>query len=722
VSDQVPEPLVLYLSLEAGAETYTVAPSRRGVNTHPYLPKSAAVVIYGGPRFELIPLSDWDPFSVREASATFASALDDHAPPRVAGYSLLDNPLTAWLGVWTDPEAQPFMKRLPTRFPPSAELRGLSFNSLAVGTDGANAIAAEILRPVVHVLPGLSVGASAEAHGINPHSPNRPPGLAANTTYIAGSARSAGGVWRPVLWSANGSGWLVEDLGAFGGGAPALSGVAQAVNDSGRVIGVGQMPEDPAGVADSQRAFRVAAGRGLRGAAAPDGWLGLGRPKTAEGVTLVPAVNAGRAIDLMGDAVGGSDLVIKNLFGLGILRQYHAVFWRQDRQEPVDLGVLSYADQSEALGVSAYLARSTDGTLRRLANGSCYPEYIEAVGWSHAKRGSSQRRAFYALHMPHVRFWKLMVDLNDPHVVAGLEDWTLEEARAINEQGYIAGVGSYRGARRGFLLAPIRGGTTAPTGPRGRSRPYFIDPLSETRFDFVATVASIKLGEAPTPGLAVDLRCAGAAVGGWDELGPARFTNTFRLLTRPEVQVLVSRNPPGGEVFPVAVGRVIGELTATEASWAASSTGFALLVSEKLRESSPASYTETVLGQSGPLTSVSRAILAARVLAADGWHYGWVALTNSAGAHLAISSYSFAVEPGRAIVAGELVRPHLRLERVGGNIRLSWSGLDPSFVLESADGMPAGGWSAAPGVIMAGERREVLLPSVTGTRYFRLRK
>ena len=55
----------------------------------------------------------------------------------------------------------------------------------------------------------------------------------------------------------------------------------------------------------------------------------------------------------------------------------------------------------------------------------------------------------------HAFYWSagIMTDLND---VIGTTDWKLEAATSVNDLGYIVGVGTLLGVKRGFLLKPVQ--------------------------------------------------------------------------------------------------------------------------------------------------------------------------------------------------------------------------------------------------------------------------
>jgi len=117
--------------------------------------------------------------------------------------------------------------------------------------------------------------------------------------------------------------------------------------------------------------------------------------------------------------------------------------------------IVGYASDADEAG-RAFIW--TDGNMTELgtlggSESAAYDidELGQIVGWADVG-GDLQRHAF---------LWEggLMTDLNT--LIPDNTGWLLSEARALNDIGWIAGIGTYQGARHGFILTPV-GAVPAP--------------------------------------------------------------------------------------------------------------------------------------------------------------------------------------------------------------------------------------------------------------------
>jgi hypothetical protein len=243
--------------------------------------------------------------------------------------------------------------------------------------------------------------------------------------------------------------WVTEDLGAFAVGDAEAPGYGFAINDQKKVVGISRRTYLEGGQQLTNfQAFRTAAETTIWQSSAP--LLRVFPEVVDQGSTNYNHTNVARAINVVGDAAGASQVLVK--IGDNWVHKCRAAFWRQDSQDPVDLGVLNGGDHSEILGLNSEPYKN--GT-----NWQTFPEYrsfrVQFVGWSNTQPNGAARRAIYGYYYPWKYYWMALYNLNDPNFVQGVGSWTLQEARAINDQGHIVGIGTYQGRTTGFLLVPL---------------------------------------------------------------------------------------------------------------------------------------------------------------------------------------------------------------------------------------------------------------------------
>jgi hypothetical protein len=207
---------------------------------------------------------------------------------------------------------------------------------------------------------------------------------------------------RAVRWDASGT--AATELGNLGTDASGLTYVyAWTVNDAGTAVG--RADKYDAGVSEGTRAVRWDAS----GTAATElGNLGT----SASGVTYTDA----RAMNAAGMAVGEA-----YKFDAGLDKGYRAVRWDASGTAATELGNLgtSASGYSDA---AAYAVNASD----------------TAVGyaWKYDALGTllGERAVYWGLD-------GAAVDLNT--LIDPASGWTLTEARAISDTGWIGGIGSY---------------------------------------------------------------------------------------------------------------------------------------------------------------------------------------------------------------------------------------------------------------------------------------
>jgi hypothetical protein len=455
VYDQYSESEVVYFWVYDENQSYRAVASHAKVNTHFRLPRTAAVPIYDGPQWQIMRFTDFDPYPGPEAISTCINALNDLDNPCFAGYSwfgVQGYPYYYYrIGYWLVPPDW-LMNKMQGWFTAAAEVRGISYDGLLAGVVGNSAIYGTVDQMQPYALPPLAAGKSTQAWGINPNRFGYPtyPGA----SYIVGAAQNESDVWRPTRWWKDAQGaWQVLSLGNFIGMDAASPGYAYAVNDQNQTVGIslrsvqeGNPPETKTYL----QAFRTDPGATIGESSSPV--LNVFPPVTSGEHTYYNYTNVARAINVVGEAAGGSQILVQYAT---YENRYRAAFWPVNSQDPVDLGVLPGGDTSEVLGLNSHPKKDANGNWQTLADGHYYSDWVEFVGWSNIQPGGASRRAIYGYYYPYNRKWLALHNLSDSHYVQGAASWTLQEARAINDQGWIVGVGAYQGRTRGFALAPL---------------------------------------------------------------------------------------------------------------------------------------------------------------------------------------------------------------------------------------------------------------------------
>jgi probable HAF family extracellular repeat protein len=263
---------------------------------------------------------------------------------------------------------------------------------------------------------GTMGGSMSEAYGINAS------GQIVGWSYTASDAAQ-----RAFLYS----GGHMTDLGTLGG----ANSWANAINESGQIAGSANWVPPPYG---GTRAFLYSGGR----------MTSLG--------TLGGEDGGGTAINARGQVVGYSTTP-GNV-------DCHAFLWSGTSM--LDFGSLhpgfSYAFSINDSGQVAGILRHTSGYDRAflysageiivfgtLGGNTNYASDINAggqiVGWSYTNGNTEAHAALCS--------GSTMVDLND--LIAPASGWTLREATAINDSGWIVGHGLHNGNERAFLLTPV---------------------------------------------------------------------------------------------------------------------------------------------------------------------------------------------------------------------------------------------------------------------------
>ncbi|HET7538841.1 MAG TPA: hypothetical protein VFK05_03190 [Polyangiaceae bacterium] len=217
-------------------------------------------------------------------------------------------------------------------------------------------------------------------------------GVIAGTSPLQLGAPSFAAYTRAFVWK-NGA---LTDLGSLGGS----NSMASAINSKGWVTGSTATP-----------------------AAAEHAFVWNGGPMMDIGICDGAASSRGRAINEAGDVAGWCFFPQVNGYPNGHPAIRHAFLWTANGGMR-DLGTLGNR-HGDVLGIGA------DDTV---------------VGFTVASTGGNV--AFIAPAGGAIQ------NLND--LLPAGSGWTLSEARAINAQGSIAGVGTLNGVTRGFVLTPIR--------------------------------------------------------------------------------------------------------------------------------------------------------------------------------------------------------------------------------------------------------------------------
>lgn len=313
---------------------------------------------------------------------------------------------------------------------------------------------------------GTLGGITTKAMGIN--ESGRIVGASQSGSYLDG-----------FLWD----GTTMSNLGNLGG----QGSWAYDINDTGQVVG-----GSPLGSGDNH-AFRWQTGSGMQdlgtlggpssyafeinnsgqavgyACCAPDTYLSHAVLWGSGGIVdlgdldpLWPAISAAYGINDAGQVVGGSYDASAN---------YHAFLWQNGSMQ--DLGTLG-GDYSSAEAINengqvvgtARLANSTPHAFL-WQNGSMQDLGALTWGQSIAYDINDKGQVVGALQTSqnsHAFIWVNghMQDLNN--LIPANSGWVLQEARAINNKGRIAGFGTINGQTRAFLLEPNAYHWTNPSG------------------------------------------------------------------------------------------------------------------------------------------------------------------------------------------------------------------------------------------------------------------
>ena len=215
---------------------------------------------------------------------------------------------------------------------------------------------------------------------------------------------------------------------------------ARAVNDSGQAAGIAETGGHDRWRAQIAHAFFWASGR----------MTDLG--------TLGGAYSYAYGLNNSGVVVGKADT---SVFG-----QTHAFTWADDTMQ--DLGTLgganSLAYQINDAGMVVGYSETGDGETRhaflytdgQMRDLGALPDLPESIAYAVNGAGDAVGGASPAPDVPSTRalLWRSgqAIDLN--RLLPPNSGWTLEEARAINDRGQVAGQGHFHGQARAFLLTP----------------------------------------------------------------------------------------------------------------------------------------------------------------------------------------------------------------------------------------------------------------------------
>jgi probable HAF family extracellular repeat protein len=251
---------------------------------------------------------------------------------------------------------------------------------------------------------------------------------------VVGAAMLQTGESHACLWSAATGARI--DLDSLGSG----NSEAHAINDFNQVVGYYYTPSGTA------RAFRWIAGPGMKDL----GTLSGGTFSFAYGIN-----EAGRVV--------GSSTTVTS----GRAVEQHAFLWEGTMR---DLGTLPDHNRSAAFAINnaavpQVVGYSSAGSVQHavLWSGSAVRDLGTLSGGSRSAAlaindaGEVVGSATSAGGAQRAMRWTAatgMVDLNQRLSTAQQKRWSLQEARAINNKGQIAGWGLLDGQRRAFLLTP----------------------------------------------------------------------------------------------------------------------------------------------------------------------------------------------------------------------------------------------------------------------------
>jgi len=293
---------------------------------------------------------------------------------------------------------------------------------IAGAAGGADGLAHGFVRDISRAVPtgALPKHHASVAYGIN------------GAGQVAAASYNIPGRGRAFLWDS-----VPRRIGSLPG-YPYSE--ARGVNDAGQVAGTAETGGHDRWRAAIARAF-----------------LWDGGQMTDLG-TLGGPYSRAYGINNAGTIVGKADTAV---FG-----QTHAFAWSGGQMQ--DLGTLGGAnslaarinDRGQAVGYSetgpgetrhAFL--TADGVMRDLGT---LPGFDDSVAYDVDGAGEAVGAAAPAPDAPGARavLWRggRTVDLNG--LLPANSGWVLEEARAINNRGQIAGTGLFRGSPRAFLLTP----------------------------------------------------------------------------------------------------------------------------------------------------------------------------------------------------------------------------------------------------------------------------
>ena len=257
-----------------------------------------------------------------------------------------------------------------------------------------------------------------------------------DTGQVVGGSPLGGGNNHAFRWQQSGG---MQDLGTLGG----PSSYAFEINSSGQAVGYACCAPD------TYLSHAVLWGSG--------GIVDLGDLDLQW-----PAISAAYGINDAGQVVGGSYDASAN---------FHAFLWQNGSMQ--DLGTLggdySSAEAINETGQVVGTARLADATPHAFLwqNGSM--QDLGALTWdqSIAYDINDKGQVVGALQTgqnSHAFVWAngQMRDLNN--LIPSDSGWVLQEARAINHKGKIAGFGTFNGQTRAFLLTPRAYHWTNPSG------------------------------------------------------------------------------------------------------------------------------------------------------------------------------------------------------------------------------------------------------------------